>query len=149
MSGDKHAVKFWRGSRQDYNTLGTQGKLDFWTRYSVKETDGRRTEYFGSKPVMEPSGELYPVLDIVTSVPQTVHVGDRYLVGHDATYDSGGTKVADAEYYVVDIAADLTQSQISTLGKHCVRVASKHFWSYQIVNGELISYDQVIDSGTY
>ena len=149
MPGDRHAVKFWRGSRQAYNALGTQGALDFWTRYSVKESDGRRTEYFGSKPVMEPTGELYPVLDIVTSLPSTLNVGDRYLVGQNATYDTNGTKLTDAEYYVVDIAADLTQSQISTLGKHCVRVASKHYWRYQIVNGELISYDHVIDGGTY
>ena len=143
-----HIIKFWRGTRQAYNALGAQGQLDFWTRYSVKETDGRRTEYFGAKPVMEATGELFPVLDVVSALPAELSVGDRYLVGHDAEY-SGDTKIQDAEYYVVEIAANQTQSTVNPLGKHCVRVVSKHYWSYQIVNGQLISYDHIIDGGTY
>ena len=50
---------------------------------------------------------------------------------------------------IIKFDEDLTQSQVNPLGKHCVRVASKHYWRYQIINGELISYDHVIDSGTY
>lgn len=131
-------VKFWRGSRESYDALVKAGKADFWTRYSVKEADGRRNEYFGTQPVSPATGELYPVKDIVASLPTSLNTGDRYLVGDDAN-----------GYYVVEIAADLSQSVIKPLGELSVRVESHNYYRYQYVNGKLTTYDNGIDCGTY
>lgn len=131
-------VKFWRGSRESYDALVKAGKADFWTRYSVKESDGRRNEYFGTLPVSPATGELYPVKDIVTSLPTSLNTGDRYLVGDDTN-----------GYYVVEIAANLSQSVIKPLGELSVRVESHNYYRYQYVNGKLTTYDNGIDCGTY
>lgn len=138
MGATEKVIKFWRGSRESYNKIVSEGKADFWTRYSVKETDGRRVEYFGTHPVQEPTGELYPVLDVVTALPATLNTGDRYLVGNDTD-----------GYYVVEIAANKAQSKIEPLGSLSVRVASNNYYKYQYVDGELKTYDNGVDCGTY
>lgn len=136
-------VKFWRGSRAEYDSIVKNKKADFWTRYTVKEPDGRRVEYFGTCPVQPATGELYPVLDVVESLPADLKAGDRYLVGKDGI-----------GYYVVEIAADLSQSKINPLGKHSVRVAKDHYFRYQCIGEtqaelKLVTYDNGIDCGTY
>lgn len=136
-------VKFWRGKRDTYNEIVSAGTVDYWTRYTVIEPDGRRVEYFGTHPVQEPTGELYPVLDAVETLPTDLKPGDRYLVGKDGI-----------GYYVVEIAADLSQSKINPLGKHSVRVAKDHYFRYQCIGEEtkdlkLVTYDNGIDCGTY
>lgn len=132
-------VKFWRGNRATYNALGT---YDYWTRYTVIEDDGRRTEYFGTVPVTITTGELYPVRSVLTttefaSVSGSMAIGDRYLVGQDGTY------------YVVEKTAGNQQYKIEPLGVHEVRVEDRKLYSYQLVNGNLVSYDHIIDCGTF
>ena len=135
----EHTIKFWRGTREAYNAIvSTPGAVDFWTRYTVKEKDGRRVEYFGTHPIQEATGELYPVKDVVETLPSDLKQGDRYLVGNDAN-----------GYYVVEIAANQAQSKIEPLGELSVRVASDNYYRYQYVNGKLITYDNGIDCGTY
>lgn len=136
-------VKFWRGTRAKYDEIVKSGKADFWTRYTVKEPDGRRVEYFGTCPVQPVTGELYPVLDVVETLPDGLKAGDRYLVGKDGV-----------EYYVVEIAAKLSESRISPLGKHSVRVAKDHYFRYQCIGEtqaefKLVTYDNGFDCGTY
>lgn len=141
-------VKFWRGTRQAYNQLVQSGLADYWTRYAVIEDDGRRSEYFGVIPVTLTTGQLYPVDDVVETLPSTLNDGDRYLVGHDAT---GSTP---AEYYVVEIHTGPNNSLsettiINPLGDMSVRIKSRNMWSYQIIDGVLYSYDEIIDCGSY
>lgn len=138
-------VKFWRGTRAKYDEIVANKQADYWTRYTVTEPDGRRVEYFGTHPVQESTGELYPVLDAVKTLPaqEQLKPGDRYLVGEDGV-----------GYYVVEIAADLSQSKIDPLGKHSVRVAKDHYFRYQCIGEEqkdikLVTYDNGIDCGTY
>ena len=97
MTNTQKLVKKWRGTREAYNVIANANLLNYWTRYSVKEVNGTWTEYYGSNQISSPSGQLLPVLDIVSELPTTLNPGDRYLVGLD---ESEGRA---AEYYIVTI----------------------------------------------
>lgn len=151
-----HNFSVWRGKRSTYDQLGIDKKLDYWTLYSVIEPDGTRSLYWGAKPTVTVTGELYPVTDIVSELPTTLNVGDRYIVGHDGTFDSSGSVVNHAEYYVVEIAADATQSVINPLGSFSVRVKNRGMKCYMLINDRLVTYDNqldtddfILDCGTY
>ena len=151
-----HNFSVWRGKRSTYNQLGIEKKLDYWTLYSVIEPDGTRSLYWGAKPTVTVTGELYPVTDIVSELPTTLNVGDRYIVGHDGTFDSSGSVVTHAEYYVVEIAADATQSVINPLGSFSARVKNRGMKCYMLINDRLVTYDNhldtddfILDCGTY
>lgn len=148
MAEERHIVRFWRGTRDSYNSLVRDGITNYWTRYTVAEDDGRRTEYFGTTPVTLTTGQLYPVDDIVSSLPNTLTDGDRYLVGHDASGDT------EAEYYVVEIHTGPNNTLSSTtiinpLGSMSVRVKSRNLFNYQIIDGKLRSYEECFDCGSY
>ena len=143
-------VKKWRGTRQAYNILRNANKLDYWTRYSVKDVNGLWTEYYGANQITCPSGQILPVLDIVTNLPSTLNPGDRYLVGHDAT------EIESADYYIVEIEIDTDKENginariepfLNNSGMS-VRVINKESMAYQLVDGELITYDKV-DGGVF
>jgi hypothetical protein len=143
-------VKKWRGTRQAYNILRNANKLDYWTRYSVKDVNGLWTEYYGANQITCPSGQLLPVLDIVTNLPSTLNPGDRYLVGHDVT------EIESADYYIVEIEIDTDKENginariepfLNNSGMS-VRVINKESMAYQLVDGELITYDKV-DGGIF
>jgi hypothetical protein len=143
-------VKKWRGTRQAYNVIRNANALDYWTRYSVKDTNGMWTEYYGSNQISSPSGQLLPVLDIVSSLPSTLNPGDRYLVGKD------GDESISAEYYIVTIEVDTekpngingrTEAFLNNSGMS-VRVINKESMAYQLVNNVLTTYDK-IDGGYF
>lgn len=150
MAANKKIVKKWRGTREAYNRIARAGLLDYWTRYSVKDINGLWTEYYGSNQISSPSGQLLPVLDIVHTLPIVLNPGDRYLVGEDST------EVSEAEYYVVSIDIDsTTHNKISARTEPflnnsgiSIRVINKGSMAYQLVDGELITYDQV-NGGSY
>ena len=150
MTKQQKIVKKWRGTRESYNIIAKAGLLDYWTRYSVKDVDGRWTEYYGSNQISCPSGQLLPVLDIVSTLPQVLNPGDRYLVGKDAT------DTTNAEYYIVIVDIDntannnlsvRTESFIDNSGMS-VRVINRKSMAYQLVDGKMITYD-LVDGGEY
>lgn len=150
MANQQKIVKKWRGTRESYNIIAKAGLLDYWTRYSVKDVDGRWTEYYGSNQISCPSGQLLPVLDIVSTLPQVLNPGDRYLVGKDAT------DTTNAEYYIVIVDIDSTannnlsartESFINNSGMS-VRVINRKSMAYQLVDGKMITYD-LVDGGEY
>lgn len=150
MANQQKIVKKWRGTRESYNIIAKAGLLDYWTRYSVKDVDGRWTEYYGSNQISSPSGQLLPVLDIVSTLPQVLNPGDRYLVGKDAT------DTTNAEYYIVIVDIDSTtnnslsartESFIDNSGMS-VRVINRKSMAYQLVDGKMITYD-LVDGGEY
>lgn len=150
MANQRKIVKKWRGTRESYNVLKNTGILDYWTRYSVKEVDGKWTEYYGSNQISCPSGQFLPVLDIVSTLPLVLNPGDRYIVGNDATDNSS------AEYYIVIIDVDSTTDNglsartepfLDNSGMS-VRVIKKRSMAYQLVDGKMITYDMV-DGGEY
>lgn len=149
MSSNK-IVKKWRGTRQSYNSIAKNNKLDYWTRYSVKETDNTWTEYYGANQISSPSGQLLPVLDIVENLPNALNPGDRYLVGIDSSENK------NAEYYIViiDVNNDSenglsarTEPFLNNSGMS-VRVIRKNSMAYQLVDGKITTYDEV-DGGTF
>ena len=149
-TNNKHRVKNWRGTRKSYNVIAKANLLDYWTRYSVKEVDGSWTEYYGKNLLSCPSGQFLPVLDIVTTLPEVLNPGDRYLVGVDMT------DATPAEYYIVTIDVDDSSEngisarteELRNNGGLSVRVINKKSMAYQLVDGYLITYDQV-DGGIY
>jgi len=148
MANNNKIVRKWRGTRASYNTIAKANMLNYWTRYSVKDVDGTWTEYYGSNQISCPTGQLLPVLDIVSKLPETLNPGDRYLVGVDATETSA------SEYYIVTIDVDnvnglsaRTEAFVNNSGKS-VRVINRKSMAYQLVDGKMITYDQV-DGGTF
>lgn len=150
MENNNKIVKNWRGSRALYNILAKTGKLDYWTRYSVKDSNGVWTEYYGDNQITSPSGQLLPVLDIVTTLPSSLNPGDRYLVGKD------GSETSPAEYYIVTIYVDNEQPNgingntepfINNSGMS-VRVIKQGSMAYQLVDNILLTYDKV-DGGCF
>lgn len=143
-------VKQWRGTRKSYDILKNAKRLNYWTRYSVKEPNGTWTEYYGSNMITCPSGQLLPVIDIVDRLPSILNPGDRYLVGSDATDNTS------AEYYIVTIDIDTeaennlsARTEIFTNNSGMsVRVINRMSMAYQLVNGEITTYDSV-NGGTY
>lgn len=150
MADNKKIVKKWRGTRESYNRIASAKLLDYWTRYSVKEVNGTWTEYYGTNMISSPSGQFLPVIDIVSVLPTTLNPGDRYLVGVDAS------STTPAEYYIVNIDVDSsagnnlsarTEEFVNNSGMS-VRVINRGSKAYQLVDGEIITYDMV-DGGLY
>lgn len=150
MEKNNKIVKKWRGTRQAYNILLKAKKLDYWTRYSVKEVNGLWTEYYGENQITCPTGQILPVLDIVSSLPNVLNPGDRYLVGQDASENT------NAEYYIVTVDVDATMPNningrtepfVNNSGMS-VRVINKESMAYQLVDGFLVTYDKV-DGGSF
>jgi hypothetical protein len=150
MARNHKVVKFWRGTRESYNNIKNANLLNYWTRYSVKESNGTWTEYYGDNMISCPSGQILPVLDIVKNLPSVLNPGDRYLVGKDAT------DITNAEYYIVIIDIDSTTNNrlsartepfINNSGMS-VRVINRKSMAYQLVDGNIVTYDNV-DGGEY
>ena len=136
-------VKIWRGKRTTYDDLVKNNATDYWTHYYVKESSGIWSEYFGTIPVKQATGQLYPVDTVVSTLPSTLVKGQRFLVGID------GDDANDAQYYVVEIADVLPESRIMPLGNLSVRVKDRGYKNYQIVNKVLTTYDGDIFCGTF
>ena len=149
---EKHIVRFWRGKRESYEFLKELKMLDPCTRYSVSDSDGSITEYFGTNQITQPSGQLFPVNDIVSELPETLNPGERFLVGHDAT-DGEPAKYSIMVVSTVPDEEDPTkyraEIQIEDFDyKYGVRVLSRGLKNYVLVDGKLKTYDDV-DCGTF
>lgn len=151
MAENNHIVKFWRGTRDSYNIIAGAGMLDYWTRYSVKEKSGIWTEYFGDNLLTPRPGQLLPVIDIVETVPDasSLHNGDRYLVKYNDAETSG------EDYYIIEVRVSSENGQPTSHSvvlpfddSYTVRVKSRGYKAYQLVDGKLVTYDEV-DCGTY
>ena len=99
VDGERHRVRFWRGTRANYELLAKNDALDGWTRYTVIDTINgvdRYVEYFGSNQIVELSGQLLPVKSIIGDIAEIEGTPyDRYLVGADGA----GYKIYE---YVID-----------------------------------------------
>lgn len=145
-----NTFSIWRGYRSTYDELGANGSLNHWKLYSVINDDGTRSLYWGAQPAIVATGQLAPVIDILDTLPSNLSVGDRYIIGHDGTFDDSGNLLSAAEYYVVEINSDMTQSTVNPLGDFSVRVKNRNMMNYMLVNNKLITYDdKVIDCGEY
>lgn len=85
--GEKHKVRFWRGTREKYNFLLKNNALNPWTRYAVLDNINgvdQYTEYFGENQISEQTGQLLPVNSIINNIIDAEAVPyKRYLLGTD------------------------------------------------------------------
>lgn len=147
---DRHIVRFWKGTREKYNFLKNVGILDPWMRYTVIEADESITEYFGNNVISYSTGQLLPVKDIVSEMPENLQPGDRYLVGQD------GDENTPAHYSIVSVSPTLDdegkyvlQTQVEDFDyKYGVRVLNHGLKNYVLVEEKLKTYDDV-DCGTF
>lgn len=147
MAETKKRVRFWRGTAESYELLKKAGALNYWTRYSVKYTvDGLTTwkEFYGDNPLTEETGQLLPVIDIVETLPSVLNPGDRYWV------NKNGFNLIT----IIDVGRDangevtLSSRSLELKDGVSVRVKNKGYKSYLVLDGEIITYDEV-DCGTY
>lgn len=151
MAETKKRVRFWRGTSESYEILKKRGALNYWTRYSVKYVTSnglvKWKEFYGDNPLTEETGQLLPVIDIVTEteLPSQYNPGDRYWVSNNN------------ENYIVNVTVgpddadgNTTLSSIITELKEgiSVRVKNRGYKSYFLMNNNIITYDEV-DCGTY
>jgi hypothetical protein len=143
---ERHLVKKWRGSRANYEFLRKNNALDSWTRHIVIDNinDSETfTEYYGTNQVYEHTGQLLPVISIISNISEitTPTPYDRYLVGND----DFGYKIYE---YVID--TENSHRWIMKLFdyRHSVRVIDEGLKNYIYINGTIRTYDDV-DAGTF
>ena len=145
VDGEKHRVRFWRGTRANYELLAKNNALDGWTRYTVIDTINgvnRYVEYFGSNQIAEPSGQLLPVKSIIGDIAEIEAAPyDRYLVGSDGVGYKVYEYVIDAESVHKWIIKDFDY-------RYGVRVMDRGLKNYVYVNNTLKTYDDV-DCGDF
>ena len=87
MAETKNRVRFWRGTAENYELLKKARALSYWTRYSVKYVDSNGLvtwkEFYGDNPLSTETGQLLPVIDIVSELPSVLNPGDRYWVSNN------------------------------------------------------------------
>ena len=142
---EKHQVKHWRGSRENYEFLRKNNALNDWTRYVVVDSiNGIEvyTEYYGTNQVAELTGQLLPVKDIIGAISEiSATPYDRYLVGSNGI----GFNIYE---YVIDSEGAHRWIIKPFDYRHGVRVISKNLKNYVYVNNELVTYDDV-DCGSF
>lgn len=166
----RHVVRHWLGTLESYNKIKNANLLDSWTRYTVKvavddSISGGTTgyvEFYGNNRLTPYyPGELLPVTDIVSKLPEGLGVGARYLVGPAKAFDTNGKLLyedlqeASEEWYIVTIQGketngylEMVEPDIKKIGNLSVRVKNYGLKAYVLVNGKLKTYDDV-DCGTF
>lgn len=150
MAEKKNRVRHWRGTVESYNALAKAGVLDYWTRYSVKYVDEGTgviswKEYYGDNLITEPTGQLLPVIDIVSALPTSLNPGDRYLVGRDGA----GYFLVNVGVYREDAGGYAQTTKTMTFEEGIsVRVKNRGYKSYLVMDKNIRTYDDV-DCGSY
>lgn len=67
----KGIVKIWRGTREAYDAINPK---DFYTRYSVRDTNGVYSEYYGTHKITVETGQVAPVIDIISNLSEVSNV---------------------------------------------------------------------------
>ena len=142
---EKHVVRHWRGSRENYEFLVKNNAVDNWTRYVVVDIiagENVITEYYGTNQVAELTGQLLPANSIISNISEiTPKPYDRYLVGSDGN----GYNVYE---YVIDSEGSHKWIIKPFDYRFGIRVKDQGLRNFVYVNNELISYD-LFDCGTF
>ena len=142
---EKHKVRKWRGTREQYEFLLKNNALNSWTKYVVIDTINNEeviTEYYGTNQVSNNTGQLLPVISIIGDISEiNPSPYDRYLVGSDGI----GYHVYE---YVIDAEGSHRWIVKPFDYRYGVRVIERGLKNYVYVNGILKTYDD-IDCGTF
>lgn len=177
---NQHIVRHWLGTLEAYNKIKSANLIDPWVRYTVKiaadnysitDSDGNPVtvpvdsyvEYYGENRITPYyPGELLPVKDIVSSLPEGLTIGSRYLVGPSDAFDNDGrlknenNQTGSDQWWIVTIQGaandknylELIEPDLKKLGNLSVRVESYGLKVYVLVGGKLKTYDDV-DCGEF
>lgn len=145
VDGEKHKIKKWKGSRENYEFLLKNNAIDSWTKYVVIDNINNIeviTEYYGSNQVAEHTGQLLPVISVIGSITEiTPSPYDRYLVGADGS----GYNVYE---YVIDSDGEHRWIIKPFDYRHGVRVMDEGLKNFIYIDGKLRTYDDV-DCGMF
>jgi hypothetical protein len=142
---EKHLVRHWKGTRENYEFLVKNNSVNEWTKYIVIDTIAGElvcTEYYGTNQVTEITGQLLPAKSIIGDISEIEpYPYDRYLVGND---ESG------YNIYEYVISSDGSHRWIikSFDYRYGIRVKDKGLKNYVYVDGKLRTYDDV-DAGEF
>ena len=142
---EKHVVRHWKGTRENYEFLLKNHALNVWTKYVVLDVVNNEnvyTEYYGTNQVSNLSGQMLPANSIISDINEIVPTPyDRYLVGND---ESG------YNVYEYVISSDGSHRWIIKPFdyRYGIRVKDKGLKNYIYVDGVLRTYDDV-DAGEF
>lgn len=146
---EKHLVKHWRGSRESYNFLKANNRIDTWTKYSVidENPDGEQTvvEFLGLNQVAPLTGQLLPVESVyetIDAIPAAEKIPyARFLVGKNGKGFKIVTFTLDTDN---NLCTDVTKFDY----RYGVRIKDRMLKNYIYFNGRLVTYDDT-DCGTF
>lgn len=139
MEEQAKTVRFWRGTREEYNNLDLK---DSNTYYTVKEPDGRWTSFYGPRRVFGRSGQLYPVKKDFTET----EVNKLDKTKFEGLGDENGilVKEPNGNYCIAVLnSLDGPIERLSLAEGVSVRVGTKNYKSMMVVDGKLMTYDDV------
>ena len=112
MALTNNKVSFWRGTRAQYEALGSNTSPN--TFYTVREEDGRWSSFYGPQMIFERSGQLMPAKELLELADFTQDVKDamtpgrtRYII-HDENKEMPGLTYPDnyTGYYEIEKRVD-------------------------------------------
>jgi hypothetical protein len=140
---EKHLVKHWKGSRETYNFLKQNNRLDPWTKYSVIDDNpenGEQTivEYLGANQIAPLTGQLLPVESVYETI-DAIPAGDkipysRFLVGKNGK----GYKIVT---FTLDKDGNLCTEVSKFDYRFGVRIKDRMLKNYIYYESKLITYD--------
>ena len=112
MALTNNKVSFWRGTRAQYDALGSNTSPN--TFYTVREEDGRWSSFYGPQMIIQRSGQLMPAKELLELTDFTQDVKDamtpgrtRYII-HDENKEMPGLTYPDnyTGYYEIEKRVD-------------------------------------------
>jgi len=140
---EKHLVRHWRGSRENYNFLKKYNKLNPWTKYTViddnPENDEQTiVEYLGENQVTPLTGQLLPVdsvYETINAIPEEKKIPyARFLVGKNGK----GYKIVT---FTLDSGNNLCTEVTKFDYRYGVRIKDRMLKNYVYFNSMLRTYD--------
>ena len=142
---EKHKVRHWKGTRENYEFLRKNNALNPWTRYVVIDKIDKKdviTEYYGENQIVELTGQLLPVQSVLANISEgDAFPYNRYLVGANGNGYNVYECVMDSEGVLRWIIKPFDY-------RYGVRVIDRGLKNYVYVNGILKTYDDV-DCGSF
>ena len=148
MATTTNKVSFWRGTRAQYNALGTNTSPN--TYYTVREKDGRWSYFYGPQSIFERSGQLMPAKDCLELAEFTSEIKnamvagkDRYVI-HDANKGMAGLTYPDdyTGYYEIEKRADGKFGVIFLERGVSVRIGGRKVYkTFQVTDEGFKTYD--------
>lgn len=156
----KELVKFWKGSESAYHELYVRGRIKDNIRYTVIQNDGLVKEYLGKRAMSNCDLEQLAFVDDIVKLDtfqekfkEGKYKNCRLIVGDNNAFDKDGRlkdvytpSVSEGSlWYVVVFGDDATEPiNIIDFSDKTARVKTYGMKEYQVVNGILTSYNNII-----